>query len=159
MGLKCYSHGHTPKSYVVSLIWYCSSVYIRLRTEDELAHWLTNSGNRSLVREISGIGPKTMDYLCKLVGLSAIPIDRHLIRFASWAGVNSTDYEELELTYRFTADLVGVDPWILDNVIWQYVTGIQRKDNSGKEESSGQLALGLSPPISVSIHIEVNQIQ
>lgn len=93
----------------------------KVETEAELADWLENDTNRKILQKVRGVGPKTIDYLRKLVGLPAIAIDRHLRRFASWAGVPYSDYNEMEKIYRFTADLLGVDCGSLDRMIWTYM--------------------------------------
>lgn len=93
-----------------------------VENEAELHQWLNRSGNRTVLRGIRGIGPKTVDYLWKLAGGRAIAIDRHLKRFAIWAGLSIGKYDEIEKTYRYAADILSVDCSSLDRAIWYYVS-------------------------------------
>ena len=95
-------------------------------TELELRDWLQNEVNILALRNIRGIGPKSVDYMRKLVGIPAIPIDRHLKTFATSAGVNLDKYAELEQCYRFAADLLGVSLFVLDSAIWDMVSATSR---------------------------------
>jgi hypothetical protein len=84
--------------------------------------WLQNPACREKLRAIHGVGPKTVDYLCGLVGLDFIAVDRHIRAFASDAGVTAADYDFLQTVISYAADLLGVSRRHFDASIWTYVS-------------------------------------
>lgn len=88
----------------------------------QLRQWLQNPACRDKLRAIHGVGPKTVDYLCCLVGLDFIAVDRHIRTFASDAGVTGVDYEFLRIVVSYAADLLGVSRRHFDASIWTYVS-------------------------------------
>jgi endonuclease III len=89
-------------------------------TAADLRQWLGVSGNTEALLTIHGVGRKTVDYLKKLSGLTAVPVDRHLARFASLVGCQAHTYDELANMYCAVADLLDVDVSLLDSAIWDY---------------------------------------
>jgi hypothetical protein len=88
----------------------------------QLRAWLQNPACREKLRAIHGVGPKTVDYLCGLVGLDYIAVDRHIRAFASDAGVTTADYDFLQIVVSYAADLLGVSRRHFDASIWIYVS-------------------------------------
>lgn len=97
----------------------------------ELRTWLHNPSGREKLRAIHGVGPKTVDYLCGLVGLDFIAVDRHIRTFASDAGVKAADYYFLQTVVSYAADLLGISRRHFDASIWTYVSnqkaGLERR--------------------------------
>ncbi|KQT23093.1 MULTISPECIES: hypothetical protein [unclassified Bradyrhizobium] len=96
----------------------------------QLRRWLQHPPCRGKLLAIHGVGPKTADYLCSLVGLDFIAVDRHIRAFANDAGVKSEDYDFLKLVVSYAADLIGVSRRHFDAAIWTYVSsqkGLQAK--------------------------------
>jgi hypothetical protein len=113
-------HHHTKVSRFV-----CLAELLRNQSIDdvhELRTWLQNPACREKLRAIHGVGPKTVDYLCGLVGLDFIAVDRHIRAFASDAGVKAADYEFLQIVVSYAADLLGVSRRHFDASIWTYVS-------------------------------------
>lgn len=103
----------------------CLAELLRSEKVDEFNHlksWLEVSASREKLRSIHGIGPKTVDYLCGLVGLDFIAVDRHIRTFASDAGVAASDYDFLQIVVSYAADLLGVSRRHFDASIWTYVS-------------------------------------
>jgi hypothetical protein len=98
---------------------------------DELRTWLQNPSCREKLRAIHGVGPKTVDYLCGLVGLDFIAVDRHIRTFANDAGVKAADYDFLQMVVSYAADLLGISRRHFDASIWTYVSnqkaGVDRR--------------------------------
>lgn len=94
---------------------------------------LLDVGFRDRLLAINGVGPKTVDYLCCLVGLDCVAIDRHIRVFASNAGVQITDYYALKTIISYAADLLGVSRRDFDAWIWGHL--------SQKQESTHQYEL------------------
>lgn len=85
----------------------------------DLRQWLEGRGARDRLLGLHGIGPKTYDYICCLVGMDCIAVDRHVKTFASEAGVPINDYEELRVAVSYAADLLGLARRDFDAWIWQ----------------------------------------
>lgn len=93
-----------------------------IETTAELKSWLCVNGAREQLLGLHGIGPKTFDYLCCLVGIDCVAIDRHVMTFASEAGVIIGDYDYLKSVVSCAADLLGLRRRDFDAWIWQTVT-------------------------------------
>jgi hypothetical protein len=128
-----WNHPEKPRRiYDMTLLFFNENI----ETEQALAEWLKAKDNRMRVREIPGVGEKTVNYLRKLAGTPAIAVDRHLKTFACCAGVECKRYSDLERVFEITADVLGLDYCSLDHSIWSYVA------NSDVRERR-QLCLGL----------------
>lgn len=91
----------------------------QIEDTNKLQVWLAAENCRDRLLNIAGIGPKTVDYLCCLVGIDCIAVDRHVRVFARAAGVEVTDYDELKLVVSYAADLLGVSRRNFDSWIWR----------------------------------------
>ncbi len=89
-------------------------------TVRDLRSWLQQTGSLDALLGLHGVGRKTVDYLKKLAGLPAMPVDRHLRRFAHAMGLWCVTYDEWAHLYARAACVLGVDPSILDAAVWQY---------------------------------------
>jgi hypothetical protein len=97
-------------------------VYFRrqgLETLWDLHRWLSSSANRLALLGVRGIGPKTVDYLSKLLGLPTIAVDRHAHRLLRDAGIVSRGYLEARRILEFAADLLSISRWAFDRLMWQ----------------------------------------
>lgn len=84
----------------------------------DLRRWLDRKDSRDRLLGLHGIGPKTYDYICCLIGMDCIAVDRHVKTFAKEAGVSISDYEELRGIVCCAADLLGVARRDFDAWIW-----------------------------------------
>lgn len=87
---------------------------------EDLRDWLQRDPSRDVLLSISGIGPKTVDYLSCLVGVDCIAVDRHVRVFAANAGLTSRDYDALRTSFSFAADLLGSTRREFDSWIWEF---------------------------------------
>jgi endonuclease III len=94
----------------------------QIGTTNELKLWLNRSDARDHLLSLHGIGPKTYDYLCCLVGIDCIAVDRHVRTFANEAGVAITDYDQLKSVVSYAADLLGMSRRDFDAWIWRTVS-------------------------------------
>lgn len=94
----------------------------RVENEDQLAAWIDIEENASQLKKISGVGPKTFDYLKMLSGNQAIAIDRHLFAFLELAGIFIKTYQEASSVYSKASELLGVSNYELDRKVWLYMT-------------------------------------
>ncbi len=99
-------------------------VFRSVDTVDDLRSSLECEAFRAGLQELSGIGPKTVDYLACLVGMDSVAVDRHVRAYAFRAGVLSHDYDFLREVFCGAADLLSVSRRSLDAWIW-------RRESSG----------------------------
>jgi endonuclease III-like uncharacterized protein len=90
--------------------------------EVELKLWLVQDEARENLLSLQGIGPKTYDYLCCLVGIDCIAVDRHVRTFANEAGVYINDYDRLKSVVSYAADLLGMTRRDFDAWIWKTIS-------------------------------------
>ncbi|HAW08357.1 MAG TPA: hypothetical protein DCW42_04195 [Bacteroidetes bacterium] len=98
----------------------------QIETHINLHDWLVSSMNREKLRSISGIGPKTIDYLGKLVNLPTVPIDRHIKSFIAGAGISWNSYEDIQIIVKDTAHMIGISESSLDSAIWNYMSSTNK---------------------------------
>ena len=96
-----------------------------LQTVADLSDWLEIEANPGTLRGLRGIGPKTVDYLKQLSGLSSVAIDRHLFGFVAAAGVPTMAYNEARDVVESAAAILGVSAIALDRAIWRYQSAQQ----------------------------------
>lgn len=94
----------------------------RINQISDLQKWLRTEDNLMNLRLINGIGPKTVDYMKKLVGIDTFAVDRHLFKFLELSGVNTTDYVEAFVIYENASLELDIDKWILDKAIWDLMS-------------------------------------
>ena len=91
----------------------------KIENTQSLEIWLQVPVSRDHLLKVVGIGPKTVDYLCCLVGMDCIAVDRHVSAFARDAGVDLKDYDGLKLVVSYAADLLGVSRRDFNSWIWR----------------------------------------
>lgn len=91
-----------------------------VETPYDLHHWLLSSENCGSLRQVRGVGPKTVDYLKSLANLPTVAVDRHIRRFVMIAGLDLHKYEEVRTVVSYAADLLSVPRCSLDYAIWSY---------------------------------------
>jgi hypothetical protein len=96
--------------------------FLRLHSVSTLADlrsWLHVSKNRVALLTVRGIGHKSVDYLCRLLGIPAIAVDRHAQKLLQLAGVAAPKYLEARRVLEFAADLLLINRGVFDRVMWQ----------------------------------------
>jgi hypothetical protein len=99
----------------------------KIETEQDLKDWIEkDSFNENLLYLVRGVGPKTLDYIKRLVGISTVPVDRHILDFLGRCGCrfqpNQDEYGEARDIVLLSAELMGVDAGILEHSIWKYMS-------------------------------------
>jgi 3-methyladenine DNA glycosylase/8-oxoguanine DNA glycosylase len=108
----------------MELTWFLVNQGIEM--EADLQAWLDRPGNASLLLELRGVGPKTVDYVKMLVGLPAVAVDRHVRAFVEEAGVSCRAYEDIGAVVECAAAELGVSAGALDVAIWTYMSSGRR---------------------------------
>jgi hypothetical protein len=91
-----------------------------LHTVADLSAWLLIRENLATLQSLRGIGPKTVDYIQQLAGISRVAVDRHLLGFIAAAGIRTSAYDEASDLVESTASILGVSAIALDRAIWRY---------------------------------------
>jgi hypothetical protein len=68
---------------------------------------------------VRNVGPKTLDYLEIIVGISSVAVDSRLARVTKGAGIERTDYDHLAAVIRAAAAERGWRPGDLDAALWR----------------------------------------
>ncbi|AXN05135.1 hypothetical protein [Vibrio anguillarum] len=89
-----------------------------VNTSVDLKDRLSTAVFCSELQSLTGIGPKTVDYMKCLVGIDSIAVDRHIRTFAQNAGVEHTDYDFLRDVFCSAADLLSISRRNFDSWIW-----------------------------------------
>jgi hypothetical protein len=102
----------------------------KLETEFDVATWFCSDTAATELLAIKGVGPKTVDYLKILVGIPSIAVDRHVKTLFRIVGLEYRDYDDFKSVMYHAAEILNVQPQILDGVIWQYVSVRSQKWNA-----------------------------
>ncbi|MGA3060793.1 MAG: hypothetical protein ABSD92_10535 [Candidatus Bathyarchaeia archaeon] len=94
----------------------------KIESENDLKAWLEDESHISSLKDVRGVGNKTVDYLRILSGIKTNAIDRHLLNFISQAGIEVDDYSEANQLINEVADFMGKDKALLDHSIWKYMS-------------------------------------
>ncbi|MEP7457520.1 hypothetical protein [Phyllobacterium sp. SB3] len=92
-----------------------------------LKHRLQDGSFILPLREVRGIGPKTVDYMQCLVGIDSIAVDRHVRTFAKRVGVIEDDYDFLRSVFCNAADLLSVSRRDFDAWVWRRESTLSTK--------------------------------
>ncbi|MDI6452845.1 hypothetical protein [Peloplasma aerotolerans] len=93
-----------------------------IETVDEMAEWMTTDFNINQINNINGIGPKTLDYLLKLLGIDSMPVDRHLFSFLKLCNIDVIEYYPAQLIYNEVSRKLNINKLDLDTAIWNYMS-------------------------------------
>ena len=103
-GLLCHIHAEAVETYA------------------DLYAWLDREDARQSLLTLNGIGPKTVDYLCSLVGLECVAVDRHMRQLSQLVGIEQTRYSDLKLVISYAADLMNVPRREFDGWLWRVMS-------------------------------------
>ncbi|WP_197729910.1 HhH-GDP family DNA glycosylase [Rhizobium ruizarguesonis] len=93
----------------------CNSI----ETVSDLREGLNHPRFVELLRNVRGVGPKTVDYMGCLVGLDSVAVDRHVRTFAKRVGVLNDDYDFLRSVFCCAADLLSLSRRQFDAWVWR----------------------------------------
>jgi hypothetical protein len=83
---------------------------------------LTEKANRDKLLELNGVGPKTLDYLLKLLKFDTVAVDRHIYSFVEMANIKASDYYHTKKVVEYAADFLEVSRACIDYSIWKYMS-------------------------------------
>ncbi|MFD4353698.1 hypothetical protein ACFWPX_14155 [Nocardia sp. NPDC058518] len=86
---------------------------------------------RRALRQVKGVGPKTVDYIAILTGSTGhVAVDMHIAGFVRAAGAHSGDYRALNALITRAASELGCSAGALDAAIWNYMSGRDRRGDT-----------------------------
>ncbi|WP_433777925.1 hypothetical protein [Flavobacterium anhuiense] len=88
----------------------------------DLKEYLLSYENQKEVLNLEGIGPKTVDYLLKLLNFDVVAVDRHIYNFVEMAEVEIKGYDYTKKTVEYAADFLDIPRKVLDYSIWSYMS-------------------------------------
>ena len=92
-----------------------------LELRSHLAAPETRPQTREALRQVRDVGPKTVDYFDRLVGLpDGVAIDSRLRAVARTAGIENTSYDHLAAVIRTVAGERGWEAADLDAALWSF---------------------------------------
>ncbi|MEX0722010.1 MAG: hypothetical protein WD059_15140 [Balneolaceae bacterium] len=111
---------HTKLDRILRLIHHFNNEIIN--STSELKVHLRIRTNREQLLSLKGIGPKTVDYLLKLLDFDTVAVDRHIYTFVSMAGIEANNYHNTKRVVEYAADLINIPRSQLDKEIWKYMS-------------------------------------
>lgn len=88
----------------------------------DLKKYLQQYENQREILNLEGIGPKTVDYLLKLLNFDVVAVDRHIYNFVEMAEVEIKGYDYTKRTVEYAADFLDIPRKTLDYSIWSYMS-------------------------------------
>jgi endonuclease III len=101
-----------------------------IQTESDLRTWLQEPSHIDRLKQLKGIGNKTVDYFGILVGIQGVAIDVHLSRFLQEAGLGQCTYNEARQIVSLAADVLDIPRAVLDHSIWLYMSNRRKGGKS-----------------------------
>lgn len=86
---------------------------------DDLKERLLDRAFVVSLRNVRGVGPKTVDYMGCLVGIDVVAVDRHVRKFAKRVGIMEDNYDFLQIVFCYAADLLSVSRREFDAWVWR----------------------------------------
>lgn len=83
---------------------------------------LQETTNRSAFLSLNGFGPKSLDYLLKLLNVDNIAVDRHIYSFIKLADIEINGYYQTKKVVEYAADFLNIPRSVMDQVIWSYMS-------------------------------------
>lgn len=71
---------------------------------------------------LNGFGPKSLDYLLRLLNIDSVAVDRHIYSFVKLADINVTGYRDTKRVVEFAADFLSIPRSAVDQIIWNYMS-------------------------------------
>lgn len=71
---------------------------------------------------LNGFGPKSLDYLLKLLNVDTVAVDRHILSFIKLANIDIKGYQETKKIVEFAADFLNMPRSAIDHLIWNYMS-------------------------------------
>ena len=88
----------------------------------DLKFFLSHDDNQKAFLDLKGFGPKTLDYLLKLLNVDTIAVDRHVYSFVKLADIDTQGYHETKKVVEYAADFLNIPRASIDKGIWEFMS-------------------------------------
>jgi hypothetical protein len=88
----------------------------------DLRIYFNNPSSCEQFLSLKGFGPKSLDYLLKLLNIDSVAVDRHIYSFVRMAEIDSKGYQETKKIVEFAADFLNIPRSAADQIIWNYMS-------------------------------------
>lgn len=102
----------------------------------DLKLYLMKTGNQQNLLNMNGVGPKTLDYLLKLLNFDTVAVDRHIYSFVEMADVQTKGYHPTKRIVEFAADFLQVSRASIDYSIWKFMSNNESQVNKVNNQLS-----------------------
>lgn len=101
-----------------------------VRNPEDLRRWLQVDGNGTSLLSVYGVGPKTVSFLKLLVGLDAVAVDVHVLRFVRESGVNLKAPGAVEIVLTEAGRQLGLSGEQVDRLVWRHMSRQRKRTRS-----------------------------
>lgn len=106
---------------------------------NDLKAYLSLEEHQQNLLELSGVGPKTLDYLMKILGFDIVAVDRHILLFVEMAEIKAKGYSSNKKIVEYAADFLNLPRKYVDYNIWRYMS-----EKIWAENSTYQIVMDLA---------------
>jgi len=99
------------------------SVTNNIDTCADLKYFFSTKYSSDQFLALNGFGPKSLDYLLKLLNIDTVAVDRHIYSFVKMADIEIKGYQETKKVVEFAADFLDIPRSSVDQIIWNYMSG------------------------------------
>lgn len=90
----------------------CSDLELFFYRKESYDHFLS----------MNGFGPKSLDYLLKLLNIDNVAVDRHIYSFVKMANIDTKGYHQTKKVVEYAADFLNIPRSTMDQIIWNYMS-------------------------------------
>lgn len=94
----------------------------QIDTCSDLKYFLCNRTVHNTFLSLNGFGPKSLDYLLKLLNVDTIAVDRHIYSFVKMANIEVKGYNETKKIVEYAADFLNIPRSDVDYIIWNFMS-------------------------------------
>lgn len=94
----------------------------KIDTCNDFKNFLEKKQNQQEFLNLSGVGPKTLDYTLKLLDFDTVAVDRHIYGFVKKANIAATNYMYTKKVVEYAADFLSISRSSMDYSIWIYMS-------------------------------------
>jgi len=98
------------------------AAFNHIETCYDMRFFFERKGSYDQFLSIKGFGPKSLDYMLKLLNVDSVAVDRHIYSFVKMADIQTRGYQETKRVVEFAADFLNIPRSTVDQIIWDYMS-------------------------------------
>jgi hypothetical protein len=103
-------------------------------TCSDLKYFLCKRDTCEVFLSLNGFGPKSLDYLLKLLNVDTIAVDRHIYSFVKMANIEIKGYHETKKIVEYAADFLNIPRSAVDYIIWNFMSKKEYLPSNGNSQ-------------------------